>query len=1615
MGTFLYKTKIIPKEEINSFIQDNPTLEDFFNNSTNNLGYITCDYFDLHILKSNGDDDFIKSIFEIFSTYNHMTLSDLKYFYSIFKYSQNLEYKYKLIAKLLFNNKIDLEEKIYKSNVFKFFSLESKSDKWLDKLLSFFEHNYFQKGNNLMVNRDQFLTYLKSEKLINLISDFYIRDDIPSSNFPKLSNKYNIYCDCLLEKKIDKSKFLKEKYSVHFSQLYKKFEEYEKIKGKYPFENLEILFTKVGISHPFIELYIKYLKKKIGKKFLDFENFKNIFLKVIELRTEKERAEYAFEILAYPDKNEIKIKNLKEIFNKEEKIKSISKSTFIELYEESTNENNSFFELLKSFSNFFDRINLIPYLLFELKPFEPRILRNLFKFLLYKDDNFKSFALSKILEEEVYFAISYEFNEQLFIYFHKNDPNEPFPILNLFDISEGDGLLKPKLVYEKDFLLIPKSLYLYITNWFKIQGEHISCERIDYNINEEYYKTFNLYHPEKKALMIEHEKIIYEIEFYPIHTKIYTFEEIVEYLEKDNKKINIEEILNALSLLFKNTSFDINRSLIYSRKEIISESIKDIILKNENTKKCIEPKIYIFNIKNELFPIENNSFEDEKITYFALLIIDGKITNNEKSITYLEKIQGIQENKNDNNISFRDEQIKEVDKSQSIIYDDKRTETTNDMTEKDKDEDKKEFETNEDEKKEETNEDEKKEKEEEKKEEKIEESRKEEKEDKEDKKKIKEVNKKKEIKEDKLKNKKEEKKKNDNKEKKEKLKKKQKLEKEIPEIYNIGLVNVGNTCYLNSTLQLLINLPILRDLFLDRRIEFFINRTGKLSHNGKLFDIFQNILDYRWIKTKNKQRNIIINPEPFKRISGHIREDFSTNEQQDANEFLNFILDELNEELNIKINGKYYPNLDDIMAKKNTKDELSNIYWANSIRRSASFINALFNFQLESILTCENCKSQKRTFETYNNLYLPIPLNQYLDLEIILFKIPFVYKIYYDKINEEFDLFNKEHEKNSIMNNLKLFYDMKMNNSNDDKKKKDENEYNKKEFQYNSPTIRIKLNFEKNKTINDLLNEIRRIKKLELEPINEEIISKEEEKNIEIEKRKILNLTSFVVCTYGVQENYYGLNPISKLLKIDECIQNNSRLFIYEILNSNGICKLKKENESKILVNYNIKTEKKNLTNPISQKKYSNEEILTIDNRILFYPKTIYKNLRLKEKLLFEYPIEINHYYSIPNSYYLFEKYTIHSINFLPDILIVNNTKNNYTARELYEYIWNRYKKFFNLKKEEEKEVWWKKKIKPCYPFVIRITFQLNKTAYTKCSKCPWYKFCQGCIIDPSNENSLLFDFNNIIQVEWCGKIIKNKLISNKLTQVTDIKIDKDNENDDNKKNNKSKSTLNDCFKLFLDEEKLESQLICSNCNSLQKFSKHYKFDKLPPILIISFQRFKYATMYNKKISTFIKYPLENLEINGEKFDLNGIINHYGSLNSGHYTSICKINDKWFCFNDSHINECSKQTAISENAYILLYVNKCKFEDKMYYNILKSLFEQINFEEDEKIINGKVKDHKEYFPIIIEGEPVDTPYGLGYIVKKNEKFCEIKFNFGKGVINNSSIIMETSLKIGHKK
>lgn len=61
--------------------------------------------------------------------------------------------------------------------------------------------------------------------------------------------------------------------------------------------------------------------------------------------------------------------------------------------------------------------------------------------------------------------------------------------------------------------------------------------------------------------------------------------------------------------------------------------------------------------------------------------------------------------------------------------------------------------------------------------------------------------------------------------------------------------------------------------------------------------------------------------------------------------------------------------------------------------------------------------------------------------------------------------------------------------------------------------------------------------------------------------------------------------------------------------------------------------------------------------------------------------------------------------------------------------------------------------------------------------------------------------------------------------------------------------------------------------------------------------------LYNLDVSTFVTDPafLNNQNIS-QKYDLYGIINHYGTLHFGHYVSIVKnINDgSWYKYDDSH-------------------------------------------------------------------------------------------------------------------
>ena len=144
---------------------------------------------------------------------------------------------------------------------------------------------------------------------------------------------------------------------------------------------------------------------------------------------------------------------------------------------------------------------------------------------------------------------------------------------------------------------------------------------------------------------------------------------------------------------------------------------------------------------------------------------------------------------------------------------------------------------------------------------------------------------------------------------------------------------------------------------------------------------------------------------------------------------------------------------------------------------------------------------------------------------------------------------------------------------------------------------------------------------------------------------------------------------------------------------------------------------------------------------------------------------------------------------------------------------------------------------------------------------------------------------------------------------------------------------LSDCFKLFCEEELLQNDNLwyCNKCKRQHSAKKQIRLYKLPLYLIIQLKKFEsnpnmFNTSSNEKKETFIKYPVKNLNLSdytenpdekNESYDLYAVINHHGKMTQGHYTCICKINDKWFLFNDDKYFQIN--SPINKDAYLLFY------------------------------------------------------------------------------------------------
>uniref|UniRef100_A0A8C4PLY8 Ubiquitin carboxyl-terminal hydrolase 19 n=1 Tax=Equus asinus asinus TaxID=83772 RepID=A0A8C4PLY8_EQUAS len=181
-----------------------------------------------------------------------------------------------------------------------------------------------------------------------------------------------------------------------------------------------------------------------------------------------------------------------------------------------------------------------------------------------------------------------------------------------------------------------------------------------------------------------------------------------------------------------------------------------------------------------------------------------------------------------------------------------------------------------------------------------------------------------------------------------------------------GLVNLGNTCFMNSVIQSLSNTRELRDFFHDRSFEAEINYNNPLGTGGRLAIGFAVLLRALWKGTHHA-----FQPSKLKAIVASKASQFTGYAQHDAQEFMAFLLDGLHEDLN-RIQNKPYTETVDSDGRPD--EVVAEEAWQRHKMRNDSFIVDLFQGQYKSKLVCPVCAKVSITFDPF--LYLPVPLPQ---------------------------------------------------------------------------------------------------------------------------------------------------------------------------------------------------------------------------------------------------------------------------------------------------------------------------------------------------------------------------------------------------------------------------------------------------------------------------------------------------------------------------------------------------------------------------------------------------------------------------------------------------------------
>ncbi|TMW63762.1 hypothetical protein Poli38472_002703 [Pythium oligandrum] len=239
-----------------------------------------------------------------------------------------------------------------------------------------------------------------------------------------------------------------------------------------------------------------------------------------------------------------------------------------------------------------------------------------------------------------------------------------------------------------------------------------------------------------------------------------------------------------------------------------------------------------------------------------------------------------------------------------------------------------------------------------------------------------------------------------------------------------GLVNLGNTCFLNCALQCVGHSPVLREYFLSQRFLSDINKTNTLGTKGKVAAAYGRLMEKMWSQFA---KSSYMAPELFRDEFTYHRPHFQESNQHDAHEFIVSLLDALHEDLNRKqtdplneregslclpyygggsFSGSVMDDLDDFSTSSysiassmprgssgstgskhttvasSSDAAIGSMSWQAHARVNSSIIVDLFHGQMRSETVCGSCEERKVAFDPFLFFSVPIPEPKYIRVEV---------------------------------------------------------------------------------------------------------------------------------------------------------------------------------------------------------------------------------------------------------------------------------------------------------------------------------------------------------------------------------------------------------------------------------------------------------------------------------------------------------------------------------------------------------------------------------------------------------------------------------------------------------